>query len=561
MKLTIKLKLAATFTLLMALAATGQLLALRDLSSSNAAMTDIVEADVGRLVLAEELSLEKLRVQRNIRDYFLTVDPDARRDITKRITEGRATAAKMAEELRGVVDEEGTVLLTEFETMDKDLGALNDRAIAMFDAGRSADAILLTQGEGRSSWMAMEEQMNKLIALQEEAMTAASTAAAANMQQAQIVGMSLLAALLLIGTIAATWIVISISRGLRSAISLSESVAAGDLSQTATPRGNDEVAALVVALNTMVGKLRDVVVDVANSARNVATGSEEMSATAQQLSEGATEQASSTEEASSSMEQMAANIKQSAHNASETEKMARKSANDARESGAAVAKAVEAMRTIAEKIMVVQEIARQTDLLALNAAVEAARAGEHGRGFAVVAAEVRKLAERSQSAAGEISALSGNTVRAAQAAGEMLQGLVPDIERTAQLVLEISTSAQEQSTGAAQVNMAIQQLDKVTQENTAASEEMSSTAEELSSQAEQLQSAIDFFQLSDSRSVEAWHAEGGAAPKKRATAPKRRAAPMPGKAAGGGFEFDMASGEDQMDEGFTRQDGRKGRAA
>ncbi|PKR87157.1 methyl-accepting chemotaxis protein, partial [Pleomorphomonas diazotrophica] len=206
-------------------------------------------------------------------------------------------------------------------------------------------------------------------------------------------------------------------------------------------------------------------------------------------------QASSAEEASSSMEEMASNIKQNADNAAQTEKIARQSAKDAETSGQAVTQAVAAMQTIAEKIGIVQEIARQTDLLALNAAVEAARAGEHGRGFAVVASEVRKLAERSQAAATEISQMSVDTVASAQQAGDMLNRLVPDIRKTAELVSEISAACREQDIGAAQINQAIQQLDKVTQQNAGASEEMSATSEELAAQAEELQASIAFFRV------------------------------------------------------------------
>jgi methyl-accepting chemotaxis protein len=211
------------------------------------------------------------------------------------------------------------------------------------------------------------------------------------------------------------------------------------------------------------------------------------------MSQGATEQAAAAEQASASMEEMAANIKQNADNAAQTEKISRQSAKDAELSGEAVTRAVDAMRTIADKIGIVQEIARQTDLLALNAAVEAARAGEHGKGFAVVASEVRKLAERSQTAAAEISAVSGDTVKAAQEAGDMLQRLVPDIRKTAELVSEISAACREQDVGANQINEAIQQLDKVTQQNAGASEEMSATSEELAAQAEELQASIAFF--------------------------------------------------------------------
>jgi len=287
---------------------------------------------------------------------------------------------------------------------------------------------------------------------------------------------------------------------LRNTAAVADRIADGDLMVSPKPLSDKD--ALGLALASMVERLRGVVADALSASVNVSSGSQELSASSEQLSQGATEQASSAEEASASMEEMAANIKQNADNAAQTEKIARQSSKDAEASGEAVGRAVVAMRTIAAKISVVQEIARQTDLLALNAAVEAARAGEHGKGFAVVASEVRKLAERSQAAAAEISALSGETVTVATEAGEMLNRLVPDIRKTAELVAEISAACREQDIGAAQINEAIQQLDKVTQTNAGASEEMSATSEELAAQAEELQSSIAFFKV-DSASMDA----------------------------------------------------------
>jgi len=270
-------------------------------------------------------------------------------------------------------------------------------------------------------------------------------------------------------------------------------IANGDLTVVIKERSAEDE--LMLALHYMVNKLSDVVSDVKTAADNVAAGSQELSSSSEQMSQGASEQAAAAEEASASMEQMSSNIKQNADNAIQTERMAIKSAMDAQEGGKAVIQTVAAMKEIAGKISIIEEIARQTNLLALNAAIEAARAGEHGKGFAVVASEVRKLAERSQKAAAEISTLSSSSVEVAEKAGEMLNKMVPDIQKTAELVQEISASCSEQDTGADQINKAIQQLDLVIQQNASASEEMSATAEELSSQAEQLQSSIAFFKI------------------------------------------------------------------
>ncbi len=279
--------------------------------------------------------------------------------------------------------------------------------------------------------------------------------------------------------------------GLRKTSDVADRIAEGDL--TVEHQALSDEDQLGLALIAMIDRLRTVVGTTSAAIENVSAGSRQLAASSEQVSQGATEQAASAEEASASMEQMAANIKQTADNAAQTEKIARQSSRDAEASGQAVEKAVSAMRTIAEKIGIVQEIARQTDLLALNAAVEAARAGEHGKGFAVVASEVRKLAERSQSAASEIGSVSSDTVKVATEAGEMLTRLVPDIRRTAELVTEISAACREQDIGAAQINEAIQQLDQVTQVNAGASDQISATSEELAAQAEELLSSISFF--------------------------------------------------------------------
>jgi methyl-accepting chemotaxis protein len=277
------------------------------------------------------------------------------------------------------------------------------------------------------------------------------------------------------------------------------SVNSGDLSISRLPvhqRGpRDELEELAAALNAMGDVLRNVVASVQDGAQSVAQGSAALAGTSQSLSEGATNQASAVEEVSASMEQMTSNIEQNTENARQTEKIARQAASDARQGGESVGRTVEAMRQIADKIAIIEEIARQTNLLALNAAIEAARAGEHGKGFAVVAAEVRKLAERSGVAAAEISELSGSSVAIAEQAGRMLEKMVPDITRTAELVQEIAAASAEQYSGGSQIKAAILELDRVVQQNTAESEHVAAASEELASHAAQVREAIDYFRL------------------------------------------------------------------
>lgn len=280
-------------------------------------------------------------------------------------------------------------------------------------------------------------------------------------------------------------------------LSIMNYLSKGDLRVRAEVRGKDEIADLSAATNEMVERVSSVVSTVQDVSESVKSGSDELSATAQMMSQGATEQASSMEEIAASMEQVVASITRNTENAGATEKIAIKTAEEARKSGEAVKETVSAMRDIADRISIIEDIARQTNLLALNAAIEAARAGEHGKGFAVVAAEVRKLAERSGNAASEISELSSSSVSIAENAGKMLERIVPDIRQTAELVQEISAASSEQNSGAQQVNSALQQFDQTVQHSASTSEEVSASSEELASHSQVLADTIGFFRIEE----------------------------------------------------------------
>ncbi len=288
----------------------------------------------------------------------------------------------------------------------------------------------------------------------------------------------------------------TITKALTQAVKFSNALAEGDLTSRIEVKGNDETGQLLASMDSMSHKLIEVVQQIKGNSDQIFSAAAQVSDTANSLSGAASEQAASVEETSASMEEMGASISQNSENAQMTDKIASESAKAATDGGEAVTGTVKAMTQIAEKISIIEDISYQTNMLALNAAIEAARAGEHGKGFAVVAAEVRKLAERSQVAASEISTLTGDSVKVAKKAGTLLDTMVPDITRTAELVQEITAASEEQSSGVGQISSAMQQLDKVTQQNAAGSEELAATAEEMQAQSENLQQVVGFFRLS-----------------------------------------------------------------
>ncbi|MGV8937950.1 MAG: methyl-accepting chemotaxis protein [Allorhizobium sp.] len=553
MRITIKLKMALAFTTIILMLIGTTAYSVSHLAAMDTALTSLVNGPVERLGLAMTVATEQAEAVRAQKNALLSED---RQEISQYYE-------KAATHIDGLLAAAGKALLTASETgrpgwqrmneLGGELKTLNQKMAGLHNGGNLLAAKELSDGVLRQMLPEISELAYASIERNDKALETAKEVADENYLETRTLLLSVAGAAVLVATIAAIWLSLGISRGLSRAVSVVREVSEGDLTKTANITSRDEIGELLGYVNAMVERLRGVVADALSAADNVSSGSQELSASSEQLSQGATEQAASAEEASASMEQMAANIKQNADNAAQTEKIARQSAKDTETSGDAVTKAVAAMRTIAEKISIVQEIARQTDLLALNAAVEAARAGEHGKGFAVVASEVRKLAERSQSAAAEISAMSGETVKSAQEAGDMLNRLVPDIRKTAELVSEISAACREQDIGASQINLAIQQLDKVTQQNAGASEQMSATSEELAAQAEELQTSIAFFkvEMSGGRVQTKPAPSRKAAPAKANSAPLYRQQQKPGQSGNSvsaqqnrvrGFALDMAMG-------------------
>jgi len=452
------------------------------------------------LITAYELDVDVTAVSESLTDAAATHNLESVKEAESKSKKVREDLDKFKEMFRKENDTKG---IKEVEKIEADFISFVQLGKRMVDVYISSgvtegNKLMAELDKTRVPLLSLVEQLQKT---QIEEATQNSHAVVSAAIKVTVILLSLGSFAILLGCIIAFVITRSITKPLNTAVNVSNRLADGDLTVEIDVSSKDETGILLAAMKHMVDKLKEIVGEVKSAADNVAAGSQELSSGSEEMSQGSSEQAAAAEEASSSMEQMSSNIRQNADNALQTEKIAVKSAGDAKEGGKAVEETVHAMKEIAGKISIIEEIARQTNLLALNAAIEAARAGEHRKGFAVVASEVRKLAERSQKAAAEISELSASSVDVAEKAGELLDKMVPDIQRTAELVQEISAASREQDTGAEQINKAIQQLDQVIQQNAGASEEMASTAEELASQAEQLQATIAFFKVDERGAV------------------------------------------------------------
>ena len=463
-------------------------------------------------------------VARAARNAILVSKPEEIQKELNRIPEARKAASEAIAKLeKSITSEAGKKVLGNMIEKRKAFGAELDRFIEIAKSGKRDDALAHLLGPYRKAQDDYMLATKALIDFQVDLMKTSGEAADRSAEQAQVIVAVLAIAALLIGIGFAFWVTRSITRPINEAVGAANALAEGDLSVNIQVDSKDEVGQLLAAMQAMAGKLGEIIGEVRTAADNLSNASGQVSATAQSLSQSASEQAASVEESTASMEEMSASIVQNTENAKRTDGMASTAARQAVDGGEAVGRTVEAMKSIAEKIGIVDDIAYQTNLLALNAAIEAARAGEHGKGFAVVAAEVRKLAERSQVAAQEIGNVARDSVKLAERAGSLLGEMVPSIRKTSDLVQEIAAASQEQSSGVGQINGAMGQLNQATQQNASASEELAATAEELGGQAAQLQELMTFFQLADAgRSATAARRTAPAARAQRATAPAVR---------------------------------------
>ena len=428
--------------------------------------------------------------------HLLAVDPTQLAESERRM---RAELDKLKRNLElytplAATEEEQRVFAA-FQSLWKDYLAEHDRLLALSRSGRNEEARELSRGRSQQAFDAACARLQELVDLNVKGGKVASDVSVATHVAARDWIASAMAISFILGLLLCFFISRAIAQPLVGAVTVADRLSEGDFSVRIEVTSEDETGRLLAAMQRMVRKLAQVIGEVREGAGALASASAQVSSSSQSLSQGTSEQASSVEETTSSLEQMTATINQNRDHSRQMEQMALQGARDAEESGRSVKATVEAMGSIAEKISIIEEIAYQTNLLALNAAIEAARAGEHGKGFAVVATEVRKLAERSQTAAREIGGLATSSVKVATRSGQLLEELVPSIRKTADLVQEVVAASTEQASGVGQMNKAMLHVDQVTQRNASASEELASTAEELAAQAESLQQLMSFFRV------------------------------------------------------------------
>lgn len=499
--LKISAKLLTAFILSSVLTAVVGGIGIHNMSQINKKAEDLYSKETMGISWIKEADIDLGYVQRYQKNVLISSSQAERTLYATKVNEYTQQVDEDIAKAKGLIHtDKGKEVLSKFDGAWTDFQRMNQNimAIAMKEPiPQKRESVTLSTGAGREKAAVVSDLLTQLITMKEDLAKDASADISAIYLKSRLYMILLVIGSTLFGMCLGLFISRLIGNPMRQLDDVANKLAVGDMIVTVESIRKDEIGSVMRAMSKMVQNLTRFAMDVQGAAALVASGSEQVNATAQSLSQGATEQASSVEEISSSMEEMNSTVKQNSDSAQQTTSIASKSASSAEDGGKAVAATVDAMKSIAEKIGIIEEIARQTNMLALNAAIEAARAGEHGKGFAVVAAEVRKLAERSQSAAKEISEVSTSSVEVAEQAGEILKEMVPSIQKTAELVEEINASSAEQSTGIDQVTKAINQLDQVIQGNSSATEEMSAASEELAEQAEQLLRTAAFFKLKD----------------------------------------------------------------
>ena len=493
-----------------------------------ARINDSLETVVAKRWTKVQLTQEAVdRVTENARitlELFVVADRAEMDRLVARVEDNKRAITDLVDKIEGSLEfQKGRDLLAAVKEARTPYVDSFTRARNLLFADERDEGTQVLLGETVPRLMAFKKTWDAFVAFQGDLMNEAAKESAKSYASARV----LVLTLIVLAVVVAGFIAVMVTRGITipilRVVGVAEAIAQGDLRATVEVTSRDEIGKLQAAMREMAGKLSQVVGEIRAGAGALSAAAGQVSSTSQALSQGTSEQAASVEETTSSLEQMSASITQNAENSRQTEQMALKGAKDAEESGRTVTATATAMKDIAEKVSIIEEIAYQTNLLALNAAIEAARAGEHGRGFAVVATEVRKLAERSQVAAKEISGLASSSVKVAERSGRLLDELVPAIRKTADLVQEVAAASNEQSSGVAQINKAMSQVDQVTQRNASGSEELASTAEEMTSQAEALQQLVAFFRLNGMEDV---HQQRGAQVPQAYT-PLRHATPHP----------------------------------
>ena len=498
MKVATKLALGFGLVVLLLLAVSA--IGITRMANLNESLRLVGEERWPRANMATDIVVNSSAIGIALRNMLLS---QSKEDIQRQkdvVLDTRRTLGAIVDKLKAAIQNpKGKELLQEIIENRQRFVAGQDKLIGLIEGGDTEGAKTFLNNELRPILRAYQASVGALAKFQGDLLDQGVKEAQVTYESARTLMIASAASALALAVISALLIIRGLSRQLGGepyyAADIARQVADGNLTVQVELRRGDQ-GSLLFALKGMVDKLSQTIGEVRSAADSLSAASEQVSATSQSLAQASSEQAASLEETTASIEQMSASISQNTENAKVTDGIASKSATNATDGGQAVRATVEAMKSIADKIGIVDDIAYQTNLLALNAAIEAARAGEHGKGFAVVAAEVRKLAERSQVAAQEIGELATTSVKTAEKAGALLEEMVPSIRKTAELVQEITAASEEQSTGAGQINTAMGQISQTTQQNASASEELSATAEEMSGQAEQLQSLVAMFKVS-----------------------------------------------------------------